>query len=57
MNTIPEDQAKKKLCPLLLAAEASYRSKCAGSDCMMWQWTTIKIGDTQYGYCGLARKR
>jgi len=63
-----EEDAKKKLCPVLSASvrglDAGEYISCSASECMAWRWTethikdadgnlTVLSGDT-HGYCGLA---
>jgi hypothetical protein len=44
---------------LQLAVEVNSPRWCIASDCMMWEWETVTIGDTDHdkieGNCGLKR--
>ena len=64
MNTMTEDEAKKKWCPMYRVSvepngSADNRGnidtvdnyRCLASFCMAWQWD----GVPNYGYCGLIR--
>ena len=39
---------------------ASYNLNCIASDCMMWEWRPITVGDEDFdtveGYCGLSQQ-
>jgi len=65
MNTMTEDEAKKKWCPMYRVSvepngSADNRGKydtvnnyrCLASFCMAWQWDVVH---PNYGYCGLIR--
>jgi hypothetical protein len=65
---IKEEDAKKKICPVLRKKSVGFFKKsaaqevvlkstglyerCRGSECMMWRWGPGNEG----GYCGLAGK-
>lgn len=60
--TCTEEEAKKKLCPLVaahdpqrdLAMKSFHHSQvCVGSACMAWRWVTPKYKDSG-GFCGIA---
>lgn len=62
---ITEEQAKKKICPIMSAnLSATGVIRCEGSDCMLWEWDEAMFeGQDSYisepgptGHCGLTRQ-
>lgn len=65
-----EDESKEKWCPFKNAyyvdRDDDYtpfnndNCKCMASECMMWRWEHMSVGEADYntpeGYCGLAGK-
>ncbi len=63
MNTMIEEEAKRRFCPLLALAQG--RDNCVAARCMFWRWSGYKAvpgttglngepNDEAHGYCGLA---
>ena len=52
MNTLLEDEAIVKLCPLSFSSETY--TECVGSKCMAWRWDMPEDEDSPpYGFCGM----
>lgn len=53
---LTEDEARKKICPLLISLTGN-KCRCRASDCMMWQWIEPVEANAkpEKGRCGLTR--